>query len=68
MSDAFHAFFVLAGACFAAMCIGGSFAFGVASVCRWMKWAPLNTTINVNNYGEAVGYGYHDPVGGPREP
>lgn len=30
---------------------GGSgmwFAFGVAAVCRWLKWAPINITVNVN--------------------
>jgi hypothetical protein len=50
MTDMFHAMFVLIGACFAACTIGASFIFGVATVCRWMSWAPINTTININNY------------------
>jgi UPF0716 family protein affecting phage T7 exclusion len=29
-----------------------SAVLGAALVCRWLKWAPLNITINVNNYGE----------------
>lgn len=27
---------------------GAAFAFGVACVWRWMKWAPINITVNVN--------------------
>lgn len=29
---------------------GAAFAFGVATVCRWMAWAPINTTVNIHNY------------------
>lgn len=39
-----------------AIVIGGSgafFALSIAVVCRWLKWAPINITVNVNNYGEA---------------
>jgi hypothetical protein len=31
----------IVGAC------GASFTFGVAVVCRRMKWAPINITVNV---------------------
>ncbi len=34
---------VLAGLC------GASFTFGCAVVCRWMKWAPINTIVNIND-------------------
>lgn len=54
--DFVQAFLALAGACFAAAMIGGSFVFGVACVCRWLEWAPINTTININNYREADDY------------
>jgi hypothetical protein len=55
MNETVQAFMVLVGACFVAMSVGGSFVFGVATVCRWMKWTPINMTVNVNNYGGAVG-------------
>lgn len=64
MNEPVQAFMVLAGACFVAMSIGGSLVFGVATVCRWMKWTPINMTVNVNNYGDAVGA--VRPVGGSR--
>jgi hypothetical protein len=54
MSESIHAILVLAGVCFAAATIGGSFIFGVATVCRWLKWAPIKSTININNYGEPI--------------
>lgn len=60
MSDPIQAILVLAGACFVAMSIGGSFVFGVASVCRWMKWAPVNTTVNIYNLPQEAGEARHD--------
>lgn len=63
MSDPMQAILVLAGACFAATAIGGSFIFGVATVCRWMKWAPINTVINIYNHEPAEVA--PDVVGGP---
>lgn len=37
---------VLVGAC------GASMAFGFASVCRWMAWAPININVTVNQPDE----------------
>jgi len=54
VAETFHAILVLAGAAFAAMVCGGALAFGVATVCRWMEWAPVNTTINIYNNGVLV--------------
>lgn len=28
---------------------GAIFALGFASVCKWLKWAPINITVNINN-------------------
>lgn len=56
MSDILHGALVLIGACLTLALFGGSFIFGVAFVCRWMEWAPINTTIHINNYGETKGF------------
>ncbi len=53
MANPVEAVLILLGACFAAGAIGGSFIFGVALVCRWMAWAPVNTCVNIHYYGEA---------------
>lgn len=34
-------------------CTAGIFIAVVASVCRFLKWAPVNLTVNVNMYKEA---------------
>jgi hypothetical protein len=34
-------------------CSGAIFALGIIAVSRWLKWAPINITVNVNNYGES---------------
>jgi hypothetical protein len=52
VSESIHAISALAGLCFTAMAIGASFTFGAAMVGRWLKWAPINTTVNV--YGPAA--------------
>jgi hypothetical protein len=65
VSDILRIAFALAGICFSAMLIGGSFAFGVATVCRWMKWAPVNTIVNVSDSWTRV---VPDPVSSPGEP
>jgi hypothetical protein len=52
MSDAIHAILILTGAAFSMMVCGAALTFGVGSVCRWMKWAPINMTVNINNYGD----------------
>ncbi len=54
MADSIHTFLVLAGAAFSLMVCAGAITFGVASVSRWMNWAPINTTINIHNYREAT--------------
>lgn len=54
MSDPVQAILVLTGICFAAMAIGGSFVFGVATVCRWMEWAPVNTRIDVHYHERSL--------------
>jgi hypothetical protein len=54
MDNAFQAFLVLIGAAFSLMVCGAALTFGVATVCRWMAWAPVNTTININNYREVA--------------
>lgn len=52
MTNPIEAFLVLVGVAFSLMVCGGALTFGVATVCRWMVWAPINTTININNYRE----------------
>jgi len=52
MSNPFEALLILIGACFSAGCLGASFAFGAAMVCRHMKWAPVDLTVNINDYRE----------------
>lgn len=56
MSDAIQALSVLIGVAFSLMVCGGALTFGVATICRWMAWAPINTTININNYREVDDY------------
>jgi hypothetical protein len=48
--------FVLIGVGVIAFVIGGSLVAGAALVCRWLKWAPINITVKVNNYGEDQSY------------
>lgn len=48
MDDSLHAIFVLAGLAFSTMVCGAALTFGIASVCRWMNWAPVNTTVIIN--------------------
>jgi len=26
---------------------GAAFTLGVATVCRWLKWSPINITVNI---------------------
>jgi hypothetical protein len=61
MANPVEALLILIGACFAAGAVGASFIFGVALVCRWMGWAPVNTTVHIH-YHEAF-----DDVGKSRE-
>lgn len=61
MAETAHALLVLIGAAFASMVCGGALAFGIATVCRWMEWAPVNTTVNIYNNGVLVRS--TDPVG-----
>jgi len=48
MADPVQAVLVLIGACVAAAAIGGSFVFGVALVCRYLEWAPINTRVDIH--------------------
>lgn len=65
MTDFPRIVLALVGISFSAVLIGGSFAFGVATVCRWMKWAPVNTIINVNDYRTIIS---SDAVGREQQP
>ena len=49
MANPVEAVLILAGACFSAGAIGASFALGVALVCRWLEWTPVNTKVIINN-------------------
>jgi len=49
MVNPVEAVLILIGACFSAGAIGASFVFGIALVCRWLEWAPVNTNIIINN-------------------
>lgn len=51
MNNPFEAILILLGACTVAGAIGASFIFGVAMVCRWLEWAPVNTTVNISYHG-----------------
>lgn len=54
MSDLSHA--VMAGFRLSVL-IGGSaaiFTIAVVTICRWLKWAPVNITVNVNDYRHGV--------------
>jgi len=50
-----EALLILIGACFSAAAIGASFALGVALVCRWLEWAPVNIKAIINVDSPAVG-------------
>lgn len=50
MSDPFQAVLILAGAVFAIGCCTAGMMFAACLVCRWMNWAPVNLTINLNDY------------------
>lgn len=49
MTDLATAMFAAIGFIFMVGASGAAFVFGVATVCRWMEWAPLNITVNLNN-------------------
>lgn len=49
MPDFVQAILVAVGFCFIVGCSGAAFAFGVATVCRWLGWAPVNLTVNITN-------------------
>ena len=51
MANPVEALLILAGACVSSAAIGASFIFGVAMVCRWLEWAPVNTTVNISYHG-----------------
>jgi hypothetical protein len=45
-----HAVLVAIGLAFMVGLCAASATLGVVLVCRWLAWAPINITINVNNY------------------
>jgi len=49
MANPVETILILVGACFSAGAIGASFTLGVALVCRWLEWAPVNTKVIINN-------------------
>jgi hypothetical protein len=50
MEDPVKALLWLAGICFTVACCGGSLMLGMALVGRWLGWAPVNLTVNLNDY------------------
>lgn len=36
-------------------CSGAIFALAIIVICRWLRWAPINITVNVNNNGPIEG-------------
>jgi hypothetical protein len=49
MPDIVQTIFVAIGFLFLVGGSGAAFAFGVATVCRWLAWAPINIIVNVND-------------------
>jgi len=41
--------YAVVAACAAAFLLGSSFTYGVVCICRIMRWAPVNTTVNIYN-------------------
>lgn len=41
--------YYLFGAIFLVGACGAAFTFGVAVVCRWLKWAPVTINVVVNH-------------------
>lgn len=29
---------------------GAFFALGIAGICKWLNWAPVNLTVNIHHY------------------
>ena len=50
MEDPVKAILWLIGLMFTVGCCGAAFAFGWAIVGRWFKWAPVNLTVNIQDY------------------
>ena len=48
MANPVEALLMLTGACFVVGSLGASFTLGVALVCRWLEWAPVNTKVIIN--------------------
>jgi hypothetical protein len=53
MANPVEAILILTGACFSVGALGASFTLGIALVCRWMAWAPVNTVVNIYYEGQA---------------
>lgn len=50
MDDPIKALMALVGLSFTFACAGAAFVFGAALVSKWMSWAPVNVTVNLNDY------------------
>lgn len=50
MDDPIKALMALFGLSFTFGCAGAAFMAGAALAGRWLKWAPVNLTVNVNDY------------------
>lgn len=46
MAQHLNALFIVTGWAFLVGASGAFFALGIVGVCRWLKWAPINITIN----------------------
>lgn len=44
----FSAVLTAIGFLFMVCASSGAIVYGAATVCRWMKWAPVNIIVNVN--------------------
>lgn len=50
MANPVDAILILIGAAFAMGCGAAAMTFAVCLVCRWMEWAPINLTVNLNDH------------------
>jgi hypothetical protein len=50
MSGPIDAFLVLIGLVFSVSCCAAGAVAAIAMTCRWLEWAPVNTTIYIHNH------------------
>lgn len=51
MAEHLNALFVVTGWAFLVGASGAFFALGVAGVCRWLNWAPINVNVHIYRDG-----------------